>query len=236
MDISIIAAFLAGFITFLSPCVLPLIPAYLGYLAGTTVHHRRKQDANVRKKILLHSLLFVAGFAMVFSLLGVLLATILASISWQVQIWLSRIGGLLIILFGLYLVGLFNLPALKKNYDLKLDWLKPSLASSFLFGAAFAVGWTPCVGPVLGSILALTLTAPTSAFFLLLAFSLGFGVPFLIVGAFTAQASRLIRKAGPWLKHFEIVVGILLILFGILIFTNNMGHIADFTLLNQLFG
>ncbi len=136
VEISYLVAFAAGIVSFLAPCVLPLVPGFLAFLAGTTVH----EGASKRWDIFLASVLFVAGFSVVFSLLGVLLNTILASVTYGVQLWLSRIGGLVIIFFGLYLTGLIRLNWLEKEYKFSVTGKRSKYATSFLFGVAFAAG------------------------------------------------------------------------------------------------
>ena len=224
VEVSIIAAFIAGIISFLSPCVLPLIPGFLAYLSGTGVG----QESNARLKLFLNSLFYVLGFASVFALLGVLLNTVLSNVAYGVQEWLGRIGGTIIILFGLYLVGLIKLPFLEREHKLSVKKFSISYVTSFLFGAAFAVGWSPCVGAVLGSVLALSVSNPGLSFVLLMSYSLGLGIPFLIVGLFSEQALKWIGKLGPHLKYFNIVVGTLLILLGVLVFTQTLNIVANF--------
>ncbi len=190
----------------------------------------------MRFKIFLHSVAFVLGFSLVFSLLGVFLQGALVNISQSVQKWLGYFGGAIIILFGLYLLGLIKISFLEKEYKLKVK-RKFSFAylTSFIFGAAFAVGWTPCVGAVLGGILTLAITHPGSAFSLLFAYSLGLGIPFLIVGLFTEAASSLIAKIGNKIKWFNYFFGIILIIIGILVFTNQLTRIANVPFLINLF-
>ena len=174
------------------------------------------------------SVFFVLGFSLVFSLLGVLLQSLLSNVSYQVQIWLSRIGGAIIILFGLYLLGLIKPKFLNKEYKIVIKRrFNSSYLTSFVFGAAFAVGWTPCVGAILVGILTLAVTQPTSAFFLLLSYSLGLGIPFLLVGLFTNQAQKLIRRRGKWLKYVNYIFGVILIFLGILIFVNQLSRVAN---------
>lgn len=223
-------AFIGGIVSFLSPCMLPIIPGFLSYLAGTSL----SESESKRKDIFLNSLFFVLGFAAVFSLLGVLLNTILEAVAYDVQIWLARIGGSIVILFGLYLVGLIKLPFLEREYKFSVKTkFKSKYLTSFVFGSAFAAGWTPCVGVVLGSVLGLAATAPGSAFALLLSYSLGLGVPFLAVGLFASQASELINRYAHVLKYVNIVFGIVLIGLGILAFTQSLNLIANFELLNR---
>ncbi|RME31313.1 cytochrome C biogenesis protein [Candidatus Woesearchaeota archaeon] len=223
-----IIAFAAGILSFVSPCIFPLIPAFLAYLAGTTLDQRRKASASARKKILVNTLLFVGGFSLVFSLLGVVLSTVLAGASYHVQRWLGYLGGVIIILFGLHLTSLLRIPWLEQEHKMNFYGFKPSYITSFIFGASFAVGWTPCIGPILGSILLLAASQPASAFGLLMAYSLGLAIPFILVAIFTAQASQLISRAGPALRWFGIVVGVLLIILGILVFTGNLGRVSSF--------
>ncbi len=229
VEVTIIAAFLAGIVSFLSPCVLPLIPGFLAYLSGTSL----EQPAGARWKIFFNSVAFVLGFSIIFALLGVLLNTVLDRIAYSTQLWLSRIGGIIIILFGLYLVGLIKLNFLEREHKLKVKKrFSITYVTSFVFGAAFAVGWTPCVGSVLGSIFALAVSKPTISFLLLTSYSLGLGIPFLLVGLFSTQALQFIRRLGPFLKYFNIIIGILLIILGILVFTQTLNQIANLNLVN----
>ena len=220
-ETTIFVAFIAGIVSFLSPCVLPLIPGFLAYLSSSG-------KESTRLTMFLHSVAFVLGFSLVFALLGVLLNTVLERISYQVQTWLSRIGGLIIILFALYVLGLLKIGFLEREHKLKVK-KKFSIAylTSFVFGAAFAVGWTPCVSAILGSIFALAITQPNLAFTLLMSYALGLGIPFLVVGLFSVQATRLINKSQKFLKYFNIIVGILLLILGILVFTNKLNIVAN---------
>lgn len=182
--------------------------------------------------VFLSSVFFVLGFSVVFSLVGVLLQTVLSNVSYEVQIWLGRIGGIIIILFGLFLVKLISPAFLQSTHTFAVKKrFKSYYVTSFVFGAAFAVGWTPCVSAALGAILALASTQASSAFFLLFAYTLGIGIPFLVVGLFTTQAEALINKAGKWLEYFQYVFGGLLIIMGVLIFAGELSRIANFEFL-----
>ena len=175
------------------------------------------------------SVFFVLGFSVIFSLLGVILQGALASVSFDVQKWLGRIGGVLIIIFGIYLTGLIQIPWLDQEHKIRVKRKFGSIyLTSFVFGAAFAVGWTPCIGPVLGAILTLAATNPGSAFGLLLSYSLGLGIPFLLVGLFTNEAQRIITKYGKVLQYLRYVFGGMLILVGILVFTQQLTAVANF--------
>ncbi len=227
----IVGAFLGGLVSFLAPCVLPIIPGFLAYLAGA----QTTDTGSKRKEIFINSIFFVVGFSLIFALLGVLLNTLLQDIAYGVQLWLSRIGGVMIIFFGLYLVGLIKISFLEKEYKLGVKTkFKSRYATSFLFGLAFAAGWTPCVGPALGVILGLAATAPGSAFVLLLTYALGLGIPFLIVGAFTGKATQFIDRYATRLKYLNIFFGVFLLLIGILVFTQKLSLIANFGFLNTI--
>ena len=221
---TIVVAFVAGIISFVSPCVLPLIPGFLAYLSGTSAGQQ-----GARLKMFFNSVAFVLGFSVVFAMLGVLLNTILERVSYNVQTWLSRIGGVIIILFALYILGLIKINFLEREHKLKVKKkFSITYITSFVFGSAFAVGWTPCVSAILGSVFALVVTKPGLGFVLLLSYALGLGIPFLLVGLFTTQATNLINRSATVLKYFNIVVGILLLILGILVFTNKLNVVANF--------
>ena len=184
--------------------------------------------------IFLNSVFFVLGFSVIFSLIGVLLQSVLSDVAFTVSKWLGYIGGSIIIFFGLYLMGLIKIPFLEREHKLKVKRkFKYSYITSFVFGLAFAVGWTPCVGAALGAILTFSAINPASAFPLLFSYTLGLGIPFLLVGLFTDRASKLIEKAGPWLKYAQYFFGIVLIILGILVFTNNLARFASIPFLSD---
>jgi cytochrome c biogenesis protein CcdA/thiol-disulfide isomerase/thioredoxin len=213
-------AFVGGLVSFIAPCILPIIPGFLAYLAGSSSIGGNEPK---RKEIFLNSLFFVLGFSVVFALLGILLNTVLANVGATVETWLARFGGVVVIFFGLYLVGLVHLSFLDKEHKLGVKVRFSSrYLTSFLFGLAFAAGWTPCVGPVLGVVLGLAASAPGSAFVLLLAYALGLGVPFLLVGLFTGEATKLIARFGASLKIVNIIFGVILIILGVLVFTQRL--------------
>ena len=228
-EVTFLIAFVAGIVSFLAPCVIPLVPAFLGYLAGTKVEQAS------RWSLFGHSFLFVLGFGTVFSVLGVLLNSVLSNVAYTTQVWLGRIAGVIIILFGLYMLGLVKIQFLQQEHKFRAHKFKSKALTSFVFGAAFAIGWTPCVGAVLGSILVLAASMPGESFVLLLGYSLGLGIPFLLVGLFAHTFLRWMQKNGKWLKYFNIIVGSLMLLLGVLVFTGRLALIAgSFSLLNKI--
>ncbi len=230
-DLSVAIAFTAGLISFLSPCVLPIIPGFLAYLSGASLGEAGLAS---RIKIFANSFFFVLGFSAVFASLGVLLNTLLEAVAYDVQLWLSRIGGAIVILFGLLLTGLIRIKFLERPHTFKVkSKFSSSYFTSFVFGSAFAAGWTPCVGAALGAVLGLAATEPTSAFVFLLAYSIGLGMPFLVVGAFVSQANKLIDRYARILKYVNMVFGVILIALGILVFTQSLNLIANLELLNK---
>lgn len=230
-NIPILIAFFAGIVSFLSPCVLPIIPGFLAYLAGQSSAGTKP----TRWEIFLNSFFFVLGFSIIFALLGVLLNGVLAHAAYAVQNWLAWIGGAIVIFFGLYLMGFFKIGFMEGDHKLnpKVNF-KSRYLTSLLFGFAFAAGWTPCVGPVLGGIIGLAASAPGVAFYLFLSYAIGLGIPFLIVGLFVAQSSTFINRYADKLKYVNPVFGAILVLLGILVFTQNLSLVANFGFVNDL--
>lgn len=164
--------------------------------------------------------------------LGILLNTILTSVAYEIQLWLSRAGGVVIIFFGLYLSGLIRVSWLEQEHKISVTGIKSRHATAFLFGVAFAAGWTPCVGSALGAILGFAATKPGVAFTLLMVYSLGLGLPFIITGLFATQAIGWIEKYAHLVRYVNIIFGILLIVLGILIFTQTLSLVANLPVLN----
>jgi cytochrome c-type biogenesis protein len=226
----VLAAF-AGLASFLSPCMLPVIPAFLAQLAGTSLNLSDLE----RRDVVAGTILFVTGFSAVFATLGVVLGTVLADVATEVLAWLSRLAGTVIIVLGLHLSGLLRLPVLDRQFPTHPGrGPKPGHLASLLFGASFAVAWTPCVGPILGSTLALATTRPASAFPLLLAYAAGLGTPFLLVGLFPARAFSFLKQHRRATARLHAAFGVVLIGMGVLVFTNQLNVLANFPLLNEV--
>jgi cytochrome c-type biogenesis protein len=269
LETSILVSALAGLGSFISPCILPILPAFISYLSGTSVNEIQRSDRNTaggiegtdtksgdvigkkkqqqqqqlpltlrkstRLNIFLNTVYFVLGFSLVIAVLGVILNSALATVGPIFQHTLSSIGGIVIIAFGLYLILSIKLRILNFEKRMtKIPKFKTSYITSFVFGAAFAAGWTPCVGPILGSIFTLAATAPGAAYNSLLAYSLGLGIPFLITGAFFTRATGLIKRMVKHLKYFNPAMGAMLVIVGILVFTNQLALLANFPLANQI--
>lgn len=185
---------------------------------------------NQRTAIFLNSVAFVLGFTVVFSIVGVLLQTLLSNVAFTAVNIFRTVGGLVIMLFGvLLMLSLkYRIPFLSREHKIKVRRFRSSYLTSFVFGVAFAVGWTPCVGFILGSIYALAATSPGSGFFLLMAYSLGIGIPFLITGAFASRMSVFIERSQHVLKYFNIIGGLLLVAIGALVLFNYIGIISSF--------
>ena len=239
VEITLGVAALAGLGSFVAPCILPMIPAFLAYISGTTLSEiNQNQGSKIvtinRTKIVLNSVFFVIGFSVVFSTLGVIINSVLSPSAGEIVESLNQIGGIVIIGFGIFL--LLSMKINKLNIERKFfpKKSKASYPMSFIFGLAFAAGWTPCVGPILGTILTLAATTPSVAFNLLLVYSLGLGIPFILMGIFFSRASQIIRSMSKHLKYYNIILGGFIVLLGILVFTNQLAHIANFPLLNEL--
>ena len=238
-EITLAIAVLAGLGSFVAPCILPMIPAFLAYLSGTTLTEISSKN-NVktftinRSNIIMNTAFFVLGFAVVFSTLGVIINSVLGSSSTEFVEGFNQIGGIIIIGFGSFLILSRKLKSLNFEKRFFPKSTKASYPLSFLFGLAFAAGWTPCVGPILGTILTLAATTPSVAFNLLLAYSLGLGIPFILIGVFFSRATGIIQKMSKHLKYYSVILGGFIIILGVMVFTNQLALIANFPLLNEL--
>jgi cytochrome c-type biogenesis protein len=223
--VSFIMAFIAGFLAFFSPCFLPLIPSYISYLTGMSFREfsdKTTQESKYRIKIITvtHSLSFILGFSIVFVLLGAGI-TFVGTFLYQYQPVLRRIGGLLIIFFGLAIMEIIKIPFLQKEKKLSYRKRGISIFSSVLVGSTFALAWTPCVGPILGSILvyASSTADMIKGLSLLALFSLGLGVPFLLSALLINSFLAYIEKIAKYMRWITLTAGIILIVFGVLLLT-----------------
>lgn len=216
-------AFVAGLVSFLSPCMLPLVPIYLSQLVGQSISQSTEEPDGRPARLItfLHAVMFVAGFTLAFVALGAT-ASALGSFLRVHQFLLRQIGGVLLIIIGLHLTGLLRLPFLYRQKRLTFRPTRPGYPASLLIGVIFAIGWTPCISLFLGSILGLAATAATlrQGVLLLLFYSLGMGLPFLLLGLFVDQVSRLLKKLKPHLGKIEIFSGVVMIAVGVMIYFN----------------
>src|SRR3989338_5455156 len=233
-ETTLVIAFIAGLVSFLSPCVLPLIPGFLSYMSGISVSESEK-SSKARLIVVLNTIFFVLGFTIVFSILGVLINSIFADAAFGIRTWLGRIGGIIIILFGLVLMKVLKLPFLEREHKFKVKKFRISYVTSFMFCLAFAAGWTPCVGAVLASILTLAAVSANNSFYLLIFYSIGLTLPFLITGLFVSRMQQFINKYERQLNYVNIVFGILLVILGIMVFTNTLSLISNFAQLQNIF-
>jgi cytochrome c-type biogenesis protein len=226
-SVSLITAFSAGLLSFLTPCVIPLVPVYLASLCGPEILEPKVDRRRI--PIFLHSLTFVAGFSIIFVALGAIAGLTGFAISPNVEL-LNRIAGSLLIAFGLFMLAVTRLSWL--NYEKRLN---PSLGNvtgylrSLLIGAIFSLAWTPCVGPILGGVLALALDSATAwhGAYLLAIYSLGLGLPFLIIGIAFDYVTPLLRRIYRYSNLIYIIGGLLLITIGVLILTNKLAWFSS---------
>lgn len=225
-DLSLLIVFLQGMASFLSPCVLPLIPAYLTYLTGQSAE-AMLHDSKAQWTLIWNGIAFVAGFTIVFILLGAT-ATEIGKFLLKNNELFRQISGVVVIIFGLFHMGLVPISFL--NYEKRLEFTggKPGLFSSMLMGIGFSFGWTPCIGPVLSAVLILASRSSTvwSGVGLLAVYSLGLGIPFMVLSIFLKYLWKYIRGIYKYMKIIKIVSGAIMVVIGILIVTNTFGYLA----------
>ncbi len=222
-DVSLAAAAAAGVVSFLSPCVLPLVPGYISFVSGASLQELQSADARQVRRALVGSFWFVLGFSTIFILLGAS-ATILGQLLLQRLELFKRLAGALIIVFGLHLTGLVKLPFLNYDKHLQVKARPLTWLGAYGVGAAFGFGWTPCIGPILASILAVASVQQTigKGMLLLAVYSAGLGIPFLLTGAAVGAFLRMFSCAKQYLHAIEVASGVLLIVIGILMILNRL--------------
>lgn len=222
-DVSYILAFFAGVLSFLSPCVLPLLPSYVSFITGISFEDLTGDISRGRVRFLTitNSLIFILGFSFIFTLLGASSSAV-GRIFFQYQDWIRVIGGILIIIFGFFIAGFLRLDFLMREKKAHMKFKPAGYIGTFAVGMTFAAGWTPCIGPILGSILmyAGSKASVTYGVKLLLVYSLGLGIPFLLsslaLNTFLSHSRKLLR----YMRAIMVISGILLIIFGIILLTN----------------
>ena len=227
-SLGLLVAFSAGLLSFLSPCVLPLVPSYATFITGMSLDElQQAEERRARRAVMIHGVLFVAGFTAVFLLLGAS-ATFLGGLMNYASRWVERVGGVLLILFGLYLIGLFRLPGAGREWRMHLAEKPVGYLGTVLVGVTFGAGWTPCIGPVLGGILTLAATTGSmgEGMGLLAVYSAGLAIPFLLstllIGHFMGAFARM-RRWLPWINRIS---GLLLLGLGFLLLTGEFSRLA----------
>ncbi|RII26560.1 MAG: cytochrome C biogenesis protein [Geobacter sp.] len=230
--ITFLGAFVAGLLSFLSPCVLPLIPSFITYITGLSFTELQSEHPTheVRQQTILHTLLFISGFTVVFVLLGAS-ATFIGGLMQEHMVAIRRVGGVLIVLFGIHLTGLFPIKFLLGEKRIALHRKPVGYAGSFFVGLAFAAGWTPCIGPILASILMVAAAEETVAhgIALLLTYSMGLAIPFFLAALAMHQFLVVFNRFKKYIRIFEIVTGVFLVIVGVMVFTNYLTVLSRYT-------
>lgn len=222
MELNVWIALVAGVLSFLSPCSLPLYPSYLSYITGVSVGQLKDDAGNkeIRKRVITHTLFFILGFSVIFYSLGAA-AGLIADIFQDQRDLISKIAGILLAVFGLFMLGIFQPKFLMR--DVKMQFRKPvGYFGSFLVGIGFAAGWSPCIGPILAGIIALASTEPGLWMTMITAYTIGFAVPFFVLAFFLGSARWLLRYSNLFMK----IGGAIMILIGILLYTGQMTKIT----------
>ncbi|PYR99583.1 MAG: cytochrome C biogenesis protein [Acidobacteria bacterium] len=236
-SVSIFTAFAAGLISFLSPCVLPLVPGYISIISGFTLDQLkdRQKQASLTRMVLLNSVMFIAGFSLTFMALGASATWLGQALASRMRL-LSQIAGLIIIVFGIHLLGIVKINFLYRDKRFHNIEKPRGILGALVLGLAFAFGWTPCIGPILAGILTIASTKQTvtQGVFLLAIYSMGLGIPFVLT---SLGLNKFLAFYSRFKRHFhavEMVSGALVIAVGVLILTNNLSRLAVwFSFLNR---
>jgi len=230
-NVTFLAALGAGVASFVSPCVLPLVPAYLSFISGASLEDvvAKQRDAALARVVAVRALVFVLGFSVVFVALGASATVVGAFLAEHLRLF-AKLAGAAVILLGLHLTGLIPIRALYRERRLQMTSRPTGLAGAFVVGLAFAIGWTPCVGPILGAILALAGTQQSviSGVGLLAAYSLGLGLPFIAAGVAMNAFLGLFDRVRRWARGIEIGTGVLLVIVGVIIMTGGFDQLARY--------
>jgi cytochrome c-type biogenesis protein len=235
--ISFPAAFIAGLLSFLSPCVLPLIPAYFTFITGLSLEElTENRNAEIRKKVFLSTISFVFGFSTVFILMGAS-ASYLGGLMYKYRDLIRVVGGILIILLGVHLTGVIRIRGLEFEKRINLEKRPLHFLGTFIIGMAFGAGWTPCIGPLLGSILLIAGSQETvrQGIVLLGIYSAGLAIPFIIISVFINLLLQFIKRASRALQYFNAAAGILLIVVGLILVTNKLYVLTTLKTVGRIF-
>ena len=234
MEITFFGAFVAGLLSFVSPCVLPLIPAYISFLGGATLGQLTEEggvDSATQRRVFYSAFAFVLGFSTIFISLGAT-ATALSTLIAQHSLLLSQIAGTILVIFGLHYMGVFRIDFLNFEKRFHLENKPAGLIGSYILGLAFAFGWTPCVGPILASVLMVAASGDSTSYgiSLLTVYAAGLGIPFLIAAFAVKPFMAFISRFKKQMRKIEITISVLLIITGIAIFTGDLAEVANWLL------
>ncbi len=228
-DINIFLAFGAGLLSFISPCCLPLYPAFLSYITGMSINELKSENARIQKRSLLHTLFFLLGFSVIFIAIG-FGTSFIGNLFLNYQDLIRQIGAILIVFFGLVILGVFTPDVLMKERRFEFQNRPAGLLGSILIGMAFAAGWTPCTGPILASVILLATSNPGSGIIYMIAYTLGFAIPFFILSFFIGKIN--------WIKKHNVMImkigGVIMIIMGVMLFFDWLTKIIIF--FTNLFG
>ena len=228
-ELSILLAFAAGLLSFVSPCCLPLYPSFLSYVTGVTIDEVKKGKAVFQKQAFLHTLFFILGFSIIFIALG-LSTSWIGSLFTNQQDLIRQLGGILLVVIGLVMLQVFKVDWLMRTWKIDLKSRPLGYTGSILVGITYAAGWTPCVGPILSGIIVMGVSQPSLALMYTLAYTLGFAIPFFVMTFFISKVKAIIKYSDLFMK----IGGGLMILFGILLYTDKMTDITR--VLIQMYG
>lgn len=229
-DVNIFLAFGAGLLSFISPCVLPLYPVFLSYITGMSVEELKNEKGMLRKRSMLHTLFFILGFSSIFIMLG-FSGYLIGDFLIQYRDLIRQLGALLIIFFGLFMIGVFNFEFLMKERKVTFKNRPAGYIGTLFIGAAFSMSWTPCMGPILVAVISLAATNPESGVILMSAYSLGFAIPFFVLSFFIGKMGWLKRNSQKIMHiggYILIALGIALLFDWLRIFTNYLANLFGF--------
>ncbi len=230
-EVNIFIAFSAGFLSFISPCVLPLFPVFISYITGMSVSELKEDNKKFNVKSIMHTLFFLLGFSCVFIMMG-FTSLYISEFLMTYKDLIRQVGAILIIFFGLVIAGVLNFEFLMKNKQIMFKNRPAGFVGSFIIGLAFSLGWTPCTGPILGVVLSLASTEPQSGMWMMISYVLGFSVPFLVLSFFVGKLGWIKRHSSIIVKiggYLMVVIGIALFFDWIYKLTSYLGGLFGFT-------
>lgn len=228
-ELSVLLAFGAGFLSFISPCCLPLYPSFLSYITGVTVEEVKKGKAVYQKQALLHTLFFIIGFSVIFIALG-LSTSWIGSMFVNQQDLIRQLGGILLVIIGLVMLQVFKMDWMMRTWKIDLNSRPLGYTGSILVGMTYAAGWTPCVGPILSGIIVMGVSEPSLALTYTLAYTFGFAIPFFVMTFFISKVNAIVKYSDRFMK----AGGVIMIIFGVLLYTDKLTDITR--VLIQLYG